>query len=202
MEMIFKNRNGKISARQQDHIETKLGKLSRYMDPITSMQVEVSAEQQAKGEVHRLQVTLVGEHGVILRADQSAPDLYTATDMVQNVLQRQIKRYKEKHWRRGKLRRKGDEFVESGMADLAADAHGVDVLEADEAETLDEEAHVRKFMRVKEFELTPMYSDEAVEQMELLDHSFFVFRDADTDRMSIVYRRRDGNYGMIVPIEI
>jgi ribosomal subunit interface protein len=189
MELIVRNRNGKLSERQREHIETKLSKLSRYLDSISQAEVEVSTEQrQQEGETHRMQVTLLGEHGVRLRAEQSAPDLYVATDMVQEVLQRQIKRFKEKHWRRGRLRRKGNEFI---MPEALPEPVAVDTGEESEQE--------RGFLRVKEFKLTPMYSDEAVEQMELLDHSFFVFRDADTERVSIVYRRKDGNYGLIVP---
>jgi hypothetical protein len=154
------------------------------------MEVEVSTEQrQSQGEVHRMQATLVGDHGIILRADQSAGDLYTATDMVQEVLQRQIKRYKDKHWRRGKLRRRGGEFV---PAELLIGEGGT--AEPTSTDMVDE----RHVLRVKEFSVKPMFSDEAIEQMELLEHSFYVFRDADTSRISIVYRRRDDNYGMIV----
>ncbi len=192
MELIFKNRNGsKVSQRQREHIEEKLGKLARYMD-LSSMTVEVTQEQrQNQGEAYCVQVTLVGQHGVILRGEQKAVDLYTATDMVQEVLQRQIKRFKEKHWRRGRLRRKGDEFVVPELEPAT---------EVDAA-MLTETGEERRILRVKEFALKPMFSDEAVEQMELLDHNFFVFRDADSSKVSIVYRRKDGNYGLIVPDE-
>jgi ribosomal subunit interface protein len=191
MDLIFKNRNGThVSERQRAHIEQKLSKLERYLDQINSATVEIATEQrQDEGEVQRLQVTLSGEHGIILRADQRAADLYAATDLVQNVLQRQIKRYKEKHWRRGRLRRRGDEFV-------ASELPAVDTAEEDAD---DEPQPDRRVVRVKNFELLPMYSDEAIEQMELLEHSFFVYRDAETSQISIVYRRNDGNYGLIMP---
>jgi ribosomal subunit interface protein len=191
MDLIFKTRNGsRVSDRQRTHIEQKLGKLERYLDQINSATVEVVTEQRHdEGEVQRLQVTLVGEHGIILRADQRAADIYAATDLVQNVLQRQIKRYKEKHWRRGRLRHRAGEFIASEPPVVA-----------DEPEELDAESQPdRQVVRVKNFELLPMYSDEAIEQMELLDHSFFVYRDADTAQISIVYRRHDGNYGLIMP---
>jgi ribosomal subunit interface protein len=189
MDLIFKTRNGsRVSDRQRTHIEQKLNKLARYLDQINSATVEVTTEQrQNEGEVQRLQVTLVGEHGIILRADQRAADIYAATDLVQNVLQRQIKRYKEKHWRRGRLRHRAGEFIASELSDVMTDA--------EDAEPQPD----RQVMRVKNFELLPMYSDEAIEQMELLDHSFFVYRDADTAQISIVYRRHDGNYGLIMP---
>ncbi|NJN66008.1 MAG: ribosome-associated translation inhibitor RaiA [Chloroflexaceae bacterium] len=193
MDLIVKSRNGRISERQRSHIEEKLGKLERHLEYARSATVEVSSESRRNQEVKRLQVTLVGEHGVILRAEQSHEDLYTAVDEVQDILQRQIKRYKEKHWRRGKLRRKGGEFVspEPGVT--------VEPIIVADGETEETEDAPRHIVRVKEFALKPMFSDEAVEQMELLNHSFFIFRDADTSQISVVYRRRDGHYGLIIP---
>ncbi len=193
MELVVKSRNGKVSDRQRALIEEKIGRLERYLDAATSATVEIASEKQRNGkaELHRLQVTLVGEHGIIVRADQTADDLYKAVDLVQGVLQRQIKRYKEKHWRRGRLRRQGGEFVPSEPAvETPGVVAGADAEGAESTPTI---------VRVKEFDLKPMFSDEAVEQMELLDHSFFVFRDADTSLVSVVYRRKDGNYGLIVP---
>lgn len=192
MDLIIKSRNGKLSERQQKHIEEKLGKLERHIDHHLSATVEISAEKRRnhKNELQRVQVTLVGEHGIILRADRTAEDLFAAIDLVQDVLQRQLQRYKDKHWRRGKLRRQGGELVSSG----------VPAAEATSLTATGEEEEERRIVRVKQFTLKPMFTDEAIEQMELLEHSFFVFRDADTSQISVVYRRHDGNYGLIVPI--
>lgn len=188
MELTIRNRNGKVTDRQRQHIEDKLAKLVRYMDGITSATVEVITEQQrSAGEVHRVQVTLVGEHGVILRAEEQSADLYVAVDEVQGVLQRQIKRYKEKYWRRNKQRRLAEAEVESIVAVAEPEV---------EAE---EEQPERQLIRTKQFTLRPMFADDAIEQMELLGHSFFVFQDAESQRLSVLYRRRDGNYGLIVP---
>ncbi|NJM05199.1 ribosome-associated translation inhibitor RaiA [Candidatus Gracilibacteria bacterium] len=191
MELTIKSRNGKVTERQREHIEEKLGKLERYIKQLTSATVEVSSQQtRVAGEVYRVQVTLVGDHGIIVRAEEQSADLYAAIDEVQASLQRQITRYKEKHWRRGKLRRQGAQFVEANGSEAvtpsAVAANGENSLE-------------RQITRVKEFRLRPMFTDDAVEQMELLGHSFFVFQDAETARVSVVYRRRDGNYGLIVP---
>lgn len=195
MEMIFKTRNGRMSDRQRAHVEEKFGKLTRYMDEITMVQVETTTEhRQGEGEIHRIQVTIQAEHGVIFRADQHAPDLYAAVDMAQNVLQRQIKRYKDKYWRRNKLRRK----TEAGrVPELAFPASSMNIPDGDPE--LDDENEGPQLVRVKEFVLRPMFSDEAIEQMELLGHTFFVFRDAETEQVSIVYRRKDDNYGLIIP---
>jgi ribosome hibernation promoting factor len=189
MELILKSRNGRISERQRSHIEEKMNKLARYLDQISKMTVEIAEEQRrTEGAVHRVQVTLVGEHGVLLRAEQRAPELYAAVDEVHDALQRQIERYKEKHWRRGKLRRQGGEIVEA-------------LPELNGAATLAAEEQRPRIVRTKEFQVKPMFSDEAVEQMELLGHNFFVFRDAETSQINVLYRREDGNYGLIVPDE-
>ncbi len=191
MDLTVKSRNGKITERQRKHIEEKLGKLGRYMDQITSATVEVRTEQQRQsGEVHRVQVTLTGDRGVILRAEEQANDLFVAIDEVQSVLQRQIQRYKEKYWRRERGRRPAD------MAEIA-EAAAVAVEDVGPADAAaDREVEV---IRTKQFALRPMFTDDAIEQMELLGHSFFVFQDAETSRFSVLYRRRDGNYGLIVP---
>lgn len=189
MELTVKSRNGKISERHRKHIDEKLSKLGRYMDGITSATVEVHTQQQRNaGEINRVQVTLVGEHGVILRAEEQSADLMAAVDEVQEVLERQIKRYKEKYWRRERSRRQRD-----------YDAEPVAV--ATEAEPAAAEAPPANALviRTKQFTLRPMFAEDAIEQMELLGHNFFLFQDAETQRLSVLYKRRDGNYGLIVP---
>lgn len=184
MELHVKTRNGRVTERQRAYIEEKLGRLARYLDLISKATVEVSEEQRRdQGQVYRAQVTLVGDHGVLLRAEQAAGDLTAAIDSVHDVLQRQIQRYKDKAWRRGKLRRQGGQIVAVGP-----EINGT---------TLDEQSP--RIVRTKEFQVKPMYSDEAVEQMELLGHDFFVFRDAETSMINVLYRRKDGNYGLIMP---
>ncbi|NWG20448.1 MAG: ribosome-associated translation inhibitor RaiA [Chloroflexi bacterium] len=186
MDLIVKSRNGKISERQRNHIEQKLARLDRYLDSIGKVTVEHNEElRRNEGNVHRVQVTVVGDHGVLLRAERRAAELYAAIDEVYDTLQRQIERYKDKHWRRGKLRRQGGQIVEA-MPEAAA------TVAADEE-------HRPRIVRTKEFQVKPMFSDEAVEQMELLGHNFFVFRDAETSKLNVLYRREDGNYGLIVP---
>src|SRR6266540_6658080 len=189
MELIVKSRSGKVSERQRAYIEEKLSKLGRYLDQISKLTVEVAEEQRRnEGIVHRAQVTLVGEHGILLRAEQRAGDLYSAVDEVHDTLQRQIRRYKDKHWRRGKLRRQGGEIVE--ITQESAEGAAVEIGE-----------QRLRIVRTKEFQVKPMFSDEAVEQMELLGHNFFVFRDAGSSQINVLYRREDGNYGLIVPGE-
>ena len=188
MDLVIKSRNGKVSERQRAYIEEKLGKLERYLDQINKVTVEVSEEQRRNnGLVHRAQVTLQGNGGLLLRAEQRAPELYAAVDLVSDTLQRQIKRFKDKHWRR-KQRRSGEQPMI--METLGGDDNALD--------TEDGEEDVPQIVRTKEFAVKPMDSEEALEQMELLGHDFFVFRDAQNNFVNVLYRRKDGNYGLIV----
>lgn len=185
MDINLRSRNGtRISERQRSHIEEKLNKLQRYVEGIRDVNVEVSEQQlRGEGEVFRVQVTLVIENGTILRAEKTSSELYAAVDLVEESLHRQLTRFKDRHWRRGKLRHRGGEVI-------AVDSDGAPAEVGDAIPNL---------IRTKNFNLKPMYSDEAIEQMELLGHDFFVFRDVETQDVNVVYRRRDGNYGLIVP---
>lgn len=195
MELVVKSRNGKITERQREYIEEKLSKLERYLDQIDKVTIEVAEEQRkTEGTIHRVQVTVMGNRGVLVRAEERAAELNAAVDGVQHTLQRQIQRYKEKYWRRGKLRRQSGVVVEGYVE---RNSNGVDEPGAAEPE----EREAPRLVRAKEVYTKPMFSDEAVEQMELLGHDFFMFRDADSDVVSVVYRRRDGNYGLLVPVE-
>lgn len=190
MDLQIKSRSGKVSDRQRTYITDKLTKIERHLGLISKATVELSEEnQRSQGEVWRVQVTLVGDHGVMLRTEQTNGDLFTAVDSAQESLLRQVQRYKDKHWRRGRLRRQGGQYVtvDSIMNGAAVDA----------TDLVDEDAP--RIVRTKEFNVKPMFSDEAVEQMELLGHDFFVFRDAETSTINVLYRRKDGNYGLIVP---
>jgi putative sigma-54 modulation protein len=183
MRIHIRSRNGKVSDRQRAYVEEKLQKLERYMDGAGDITVELShAPQRNAGEMYTVQATLHTAQGTILRAEERNPELFAAVDTIHDILQRQITRYKGKHYRRGKIRR------------LEADVVAVDF---GEDEVIDNNAP--QIVKTKHFAYKPMYSDEAIEQMELLGHSFFVFTDAQTNQVNVVYRRRDGNYGLIVP---
>jgi putative sigma-54 modulation protein len=183
MELIVKSRNGKVSERQRGYIEEKLSKLDRFLDNDSKVTVEIGSEtHRASGEVYRAQVTLVAENGTIVRAEEQGSDLFRAIDDVQGKLQRQLTRYKDRHWKRGKVRRDAEPLLEP-------------------AAVADDDGATPRLVRTKEFMLKPMFVDDAVEQMELLGHTFFVFRNAETERTSVVYRRADGNYGLISPTD-
>jgi putative sigma-54 modulation protein len=188
MNVHIRSRNGKVNDRQRAYIEEKLQKLARYGDGIGDITVELARRQQRDaGDIHVVQATLHTAQGTILRAEERNPELFAAVDMIHDTLQRQITRYKDKHYRRGKVRRLDGNIVPGELEQGLSDDTG----------ELDEDAP--QIVKTKQFAYKPMYSDEAIEQMELLGHNFFVFTDAQTNQVSVVYRRRDGNYGLIVP---
>jgi ribosomal subunit interface protein len=192
MDVQIKSRNGKLSEQQRAYIEEKLHKLERYLDRIGDVTVDLAkAQQRGVGEVHITQVTLHTAQGTILRAEERDPDLFKAIDDLHDSLQRQITRYKDRHYRRGKIRREGGEMRSVGEGAVNGDTPvDTSVNGADAGPQI---------VKTKTFAYKPMYSDEAIEQMELLGHAFFVFTDAETNQVSVVYRRQDGNYGLIVP---
>ena len=186
MNVNIRSRNGKVSDRQRAAIEDKLSKLERYTDDIGDVTIELARTQQrGAGEIHIVQATVQTAQGTIVRAEERQPDLMAAIDLAHDALQRQLTRYKNKRYRRGKVR------PTDPNAPLPDTLEPLGEVERDE--------DMSQIVRTKRFAYKPMSSEEAIEQMELLGHNFFVFTDADTEQISVVYRRRDGNYGLIVP---
>lgn len=173
--MKYNIRGNKIDVTKaiNDYIEEKVSKLEKYLDD--NEEVEAKAVISAKGKNQKVEVTIwSGKYNI--RAEESNPDLYSAIDLVVDKLERQFKKY------RGKLNSKKntrEEYIPS--------------IEIEEYEEYENETIVRK----KEVFLKPIDEEEAIMQMELLGHSFFVFKNVDTDKINVVYKRKDGDYGVI-----
>jgi len=157
----------------KDYIEKKFGKLDRHFQNINGTKVELS-EQKTKSadQRYRVQVTLDAD-GTLLRAEERAENLLSAIDKVVPVIDRQIERYK------GKLDQKGK--------------NGPSI-----KSKLNEEP-AAELVRTKRFTMKPMSVDDAIQQMELLGHDFFLFYNSTTKEYNLLYRRKDGNYSMIEP---
>jgi len=184
MEILIKSRNGKPIEEERAYLQAKLQKLSRYLDDIGTVQIELArAIQRGSGEMHVVQATLNADHGVIIRAEERDPDFRAAVDYLHDSLQRQIVRYKDRHYRRKWARRANG--APASQPALVAE-------ETDSSN--DSMPHV---VKIKQFVFKPMHSDEAIEQMELLGHDFFFFTDADSQQVNVVYKRKDGQYGLI-----
>jgi putative sigma-54 modulation protein len=178
MEISVRGKNIDATPALVDYAQKKLGKLEKHFEKTTDTQVVLSVIR----DEHIVEVTM-NLNGLILRGEESTGDMYASIDMVVDKLERQIKKYKTRMNK--SLRQRGVRVISEKHA-------------ATEAEERQEE-DVPRIVRTKLFPLKPMTAEEAILQMDLLGHNFFVFANADTDSVNVVYRRKDGNYGLIGP---
>jgi putative sigma-54 modulation protein len=179
-------RNMRLTDNTREYVEKKAAKLERYLQEVDEIRVELSHVRTARNanDRHVAQVTLRGK-GLILRTEERADEVHAAIDAALDKMQRQIERYKGKHYR--------------GRGDGRSAA---EVVEGEEWPVDDETGELFPLIaRRKKFELVPMSEDEAVEQMRLLGHdNFFVFFNAEQNSVQVLYRRRNGTYGLIEPV--
>lgn len=177
-----------VKPRLQEYVEKKVGKLDRYLSIIREARVDLTENKNARSASDRYVAQLtIPLKGTVLRAEERNNDVFAAVDAVLDKMNRQIERYKGKHWRG-----RGD-GQEAAQVAVELEEETAPVLEA-------EDSHPALVTRRKQFLLTPMSEAEAIEQMELVSHdNFFVFYNAETNRVNVLYRRRDGNLGLIDP---
>lgn len=185
MDISITTHNVDLTDRLREHVEKKTGKLDRYLPNLTDVRVDLSS-QNTRNAVQRqsAQITIRDGRGTILRAEERTNDMFASVDAVVDKLYRQIKRYRGK--RRDKYRGGGNEEAVMGEP----------LPLAEETTEIEESVIVRR----KQFPIRPMLSDEAIEQMELLGHNFFVFFNADDEAVNVIYKRHDGNYGLLQPV--
>jgi putative sigma-54 modulation protein len=154
-------------------VEDKIGKLEKYFTPETEVHVTLSVEKERQ----KIEVTIPVK-GNIIRSEQVSNDMYVSIDLVEEIIERQLKKYKTK-------------LVEQKQSN---NFFKQEYIERD----FQEEEEI-KIIRSKKFDIKPMYPEDACVQMELLGHSFFVFNNAETDEINVVYKRKGGTYGLIEP---
>ena len=193
MQINIKGKNFVISDRIREYVEKKLGKLDRYLPDVSEARVEITQEKtKSAKDRNSVQITLRA-NGTFLRAEERSEAIYAAIDGSVDKIQRQIVRYKGKRVDRWQgHNKKGQQQIQQEEALLMPEL-GEEVLAA-----IAEEQE-RKIVRTKTFLVNPMTEDEAIEQMELLGHNFFVFYNANIGRMNVIYRRADQNYGLLDP---
>ncbi|MCS7178497.1 MAG: ribosome-associated translation inhibitor RaiA [Anaerolineae bacterium] len=180
MQIQLFTRNIELTPRLQEYVEKKVSKLSRYLPNITDARVDLAVENIRSSNQRQVAQLTIRTPRVMLRAEERAADMFAAIDAALDKMRRQITRYKTRRqdrWQRGE----GEEelWEEEGLSP--------------------EEVISGRVVRVKRFEMLPMTPEEAIEQMELLGHQFFVFLNAEEGGINVIYRRRDGNYGLIIP---
>ncbi len=175
MDIQLNTRNLEVTPRLREYVEKKVSRLSRFLPGLVEVRVDMAVEN-TRSAAHRYVVQLTAWiGGTILRAEERTSDVFAAVDAAVDKMKRQISRYKER--RQDRWQRAAQEAV------------------VEEPEAVEE----GNIVRVKRFDVVPMTPQEAIEQMELLGHQFFVFLNAEEGGINVVYRRRDGNYGLIVP---
>jgi putative sigma-54 modulation protein len=181
MKFNIRGENIHVTAALREYVEKKVGRLAKYFDTPQPTEVHVTL-RVLRGE-GTIEVT-IPLSGVIIRAEETHEDMYAAIDLVVEKLERQIRKHKTKLMR--KLR------IEPNNRALVREAEPVAVLSDDEDIDIN-------IVRTKRFNLKPMDAEEAVLQMDMLGHSFFVFQNSETNDVNVVYRRNDGRYGLIEP---
>ncbi|KUK82500.1 MAG: Ribosome-associated protein Y [Pelotomaculum thermopropionicum] len=174
MQVQVRGRNIEVTDALKDYVAKRLGKLDKYMENLGDAQVALTV---VRG-FHRVEVTIPID-GMILRGEESTGDMYASIDLVVDKLEKQIEKYK------GKLQKRGNRFIEGQRATAPVKK--------------EDEDDGPKLVRTKRFAIKPMPVDEAILQMNLLGHNFFVFSNAETEQVNVVYKRKDGNYGLIEP---
>ena len=173
MKFIIIGRNIDITEGLKSAVQEKLGKLERYFTPETEIHVTLSVEKDRQ----KIEVTIPVK-GNIIRSEHVSSVMYVYIDMVEDVIERQLRKYKTKIVNQQQA---GGNFQKEFVED--------EFLE-------DEEVNI---IRTKKFGIKPMYPEDACVQMELLGHNFYVFRNAETDEVNVVYKRKGNTYGLIEP---
>ena len=173
MRFTITGRNIEVTQGLREAFEDKLGKLDRFFAPATEAVVRLSVQK----DIQKIEVTIPVK-GHIIRAEESSSDMYVSIDLVEEILERQLKKYKNK------LIDKKQSAPSFSEAFLQEDA------------SAEEEIQI---VKSKKFAVKPMDPEEACVQMELLGHNFYVFLNADTEEVNVVYKRKGGTYGLIEP---
>ncbi|MCG8401939.1 MAG: ribosome-associated translation inhibitor RaiA [Firmicutes bacterium] len=172
MNVLVRGRNVDVTNALKEYVVKRVGKLDKFLDGIADVTVVLVVE----GDSHKVEVT-IPVNGMILRGEEATGDMYASIDLVVEKLEKQIEKYK------GKLARR------RAAADTKTAFGGQAYMEEEGP----------RLVKTKRFAIKPMPVEEAVLQMNLLGHSFFVFSNAETEQVNVVYKRKDGNYGLIEP---
>jgi putative sigma-54 modulation protein len=171
-----KGKNVELSPALKEYAQKKLGKLDRHLTDSTRVELELAEERNPSIGANQVAEATIWTKGPVLRARESSEDMKASIDLLVDKLERQAKRYRQK--RRPWMSRARETAPEVALSDRPSQP---------------------EIVKTKQFAVKPMSPEEAVLQLELIGHDFFVFLSAETDEVNVLYRRRDGNYGLIEP---
>ncbi len=177
MKIVFRGKHIEVTDAIRNYIEKRLNKIERHFDHILEVIVTLSVEKNRQ----IVEVTLQASRALI-RAEEETDDMYASIDKVADKLERQIQKYKEKYFQRPHPGTERKKLVEEGVNVEDGESNGI-----------------AKIVKTKRFAIKPMSVEEAAMQMDLLGHSFFVFANDNTNKVNVIYKRKDGNFGLIEP---
>lgn len=177
MKIVFRGKHIEVTDAIRNYIEKRLNKIERHFDHILEVIVTLSVEKNRQIVEVTLQVSRA-----LIRAEEETDDMYASIDKVADKLERQIQKYKEKYFQRPRPGTERKELVEEGVNVEDGESNGI-----------------AKIVKTKRFAIKPMSVEEAAMQMDLLGHSFFVFANDNTNKVNVIYKRKDGNFGLIEP---
>ena len=177
MKIIFKGKHIEVTDAMRNYIEKRLSKIERHFDHILEVIVTLSVEKNRQ----IVEATLQARRALI-RAEEETDDMYTSIDKVADKLERQIQKYKEKYFQKPHSGTEKKGLVNKGINDEDSESDGI-----------------AKIVKTKRFAVKPMSVEEAAMQMDLLGHNFFVFANDNTNKVNVLYKRKDGNFGLIEP---
>jgi putative sigma-54 modulation protein len=174
-----KGKNVEVSDSLKTYAQEKLGKLEKHLNDAARLELELAVEKNPSISENQIAEGTIWTKGPVLRARESSPDMRASIDMLVEKLERQARRYRDKR------RRSSSRHTSAGP-----EGETIPVVAEEESPVI---------VKTKQFAVKPMTPEEAVLQLELIGHDFFVFQNAETAELNVVYRRRDGNYGLIEP---
>jgi len=183
MKVQVNGRNVEVNDYLRDYVTKKVGKLERYLPQITEARAELTQNMTRSASDRFTSQITVWANGQMLRAEESTSDILASIDATVDKMSSQVRRFKG---RRYENRRRASHVVSAEVERAATE------------EAADEE--MGRIIRRKQFPVQPMNEEEAIEQMELLGHDFFIYFDPEARSVNVVYRRKDGNYGVLQPI--
>src|SRR5918998_2898205 len=177
MRLQVKGKNVEVSDSLKDYARQKLGKLERHLNEASRLELELQVEKNPSISANQIAEATIWTKGPVLRAREASGDMRASIDQLTEKLLRQVKHYREKRSRRSS---RGNGMPPGGVPAMVEETGP-------------------QIVKSKQFPVKPMHPEEAVLQLELVGHDFFVFRNADSGEVNVVYRRRDGAYGLIEP---
>ncbi len=189
MDMVIKGKNVDLTDALREYAQQKLGRVTKFFDGIIDVSVALNVIKNKS--VHNNQIVEVTLHlsGGVIRAEEAKDNMYAAIDLVTDKIERQLRRFKGKHHTNFERTK-----TSSGVLEMVQSVAVV------EPEQFEEESDTPQIVRNKSFEIKPMDAEEAARQMEMLGHDFFVYLNPESNRVNVLYHRRDGHYGLIEPI--